>query len=89
MLPLGLGHELTGEDAAWLFQPYIVFVAVMVSLSLYALVAPLLRSQPLRGLVAFVGAQPALLYGYALWSGVKELAVAGSSSSSPRSPRRR
>jgi len=76
MLPLGVGHELTGQDAAWLFQPYIAFAAVMVSLSVYALVSPLLRSRFLRALVAFVGAQPALLYGYALWSGVKELAVA-------------
>jgi hypothetical protein len=76
MLPLGIGHELTGRDAAWLFQPYIAFAAVMVSLSVYALVSPLLRSRFLRALVAFVGAQPALLYGYALWSGVKELAVA-------------
>ena len=76
MLPLGVGHELTGQDAAWLFQPYIAFVAAMVSLSLYALVSPLLRSRLLRALVALVGAQPALLYGYALWSGVKELAVA-------------
>ena len=33
MLPLGVGHELTGQDAAWLFQPYIAFVAAMVSLS--------------------------------------------------------
>ena len=76
MLPLGVGHELTGQDAAWLFQPYLAFVAAMVSLSVYALVAPLLRRRLLRGLVAFLGAQPALLYGYALWSGVKELAVA-------------
>jgi hypothetical protein len=76
MLPLGVGHELTGRDTAWLFQPYIAFAAVMVSLSVYALVSPLLRSPFLRALVAFVGAQPALLYGYALWSGVKELAVA-------------
>ena len=76
MLPLGVGHELTGQDTAWLFQPYIAFAAAMVSLSVYALVSPLLRSRFLRALVAFVGAQPALLYGYALWSGVKELAVA-------------
>ena len=32
--------------------------------------------RPLRSLVAFVGAQPALLYGYAFWSGIKEMTVA-------------
>jgi hypothetical protein len=76
MLPLGIGHELVGEDAAWLFQPYLAFLALLLSQCLYAVVAPLVRAGPARALVAFVGAQPALLYGYAFWSGIKELTVA-------------
>jgi len=72
-VPLGIGHELTGIDAAWLFQPYIAFVAAMLSLTIYALVTPLVRSRGTRVLIAFVGAQSALLFGYAFWSGVKEV----------------
>jgi hypothetical protein len=76
VVPLGLGHELTRVDAAWLFQPYLAFLSALLALALFALVAPLVRGRPLRVLVAFVGAQPALLYGYAFWGGVKEVTVA-------------
>ena len=38
--------------------------------------ARLVSSRPLRALVAFLGAQPALLFSYSLWSGIKELAAA-------------
>ncbi len=75
-LPLGVGHALTGEDAAWLFQPYTAFLAVMLATTFYVLVAPLLRSRPLRALAAFVASQAALLFAYYLWGGVKEVAAA-------------
>jgi hypothetical protein len=73
--PLGIGHSLLGEDSAWLFQPYLAFLAAMLALSLYGLAARLIESLPLRALGTFVAAQAALLYGYALWGGVKELAA--------------
>lgn len=76
MVPLGIGHQITRQDTAWLFQPYVAFVCSLLSLSIYALVQPLICSRPLRALVAFLGAQPALLYGYAFWSGIKEVTVA-------------
>jgi hypothetical protein len=75
-MPLGIAGKLTGYDVAWLFQPTIAFLAVMLALSLYALSAPLVSSRPLRAVVAFLGAQPALLFAYSLWSGLKELAAA-------------
>lgn len=75
-MPLGIGGKLTGADLAWLFQPTIAFLAVMLALALYALCSPLVSSRPLRALVAFLGAQPALLFAYSLWSGLKELAAA-------------
>ena len=34
-LPLGIGHQLTRVDSAWLFQPQIAFLASMLSLALY------------------------------------------------------
>ena len=48
----------------------------MLALALYTLSARLVSSRPLRAVVAFLGAQPALLFAYSLWSGIKELAAA-------------
>jgi hypothetical protein len=73
---LGIGHGLTGVDLPWVFQPYLACAGAALSLCLYSLSEPLIRSRPLRALVAFVGAQPALLYGYSLWGGIKEMTAA-------------
>src|SRR5215212_3385658 len=51
-------------------------LAAMLALSLYALLRPLVRARGIRSLSAFIASQPALLYGYTLWGGVKELATA-------------
>jgi hypothetical protein len=75
-MPLGVGHGLLRVDSAWLFQPCLALMAAMLSLSLYELTARLAAPRALRGLAGFVGAQAALLYGYALWGGIKELATA-------------
>jgi hypothetical protein len=75
-LPLGVGGKLVGQDIAWLFQPYIAYAAAMLALSLYAIVRRLVGSAWLCALSAFVAAQPALLYGYGMWSGIKELTAA-------------
>jgi hypothetical protein len=75
-LPLGISHALLGQDSAWLFQPVLAFYAAMLALALYVLCEPIIRSRPLRALVAFVASQPALLFGYSLWGGIKELAGA-------------
>ena len=73
--PLGVGQALVGTDPAWLWQPYVTFLGVLVGLGLYQLVSGLVRSRLLRAVVAFGGAQAALIYGYALWGGIKELAT--------------
>jgi len=76
LLPLGIGAALVGQDPAWVFQPYIAFLAALLGLALYELSGLAVSSRPLRAAAAFVAAQPALLFGYALWGGVKELASA-------------
>ena len=73
---LGVGHGLTGIDSAWIFQPYLACCGAAVALGVYALAEPFVESARLRALVAFLGAQPALLYGYSLWGGIKELTAA-------------
>jgi hypothetical protein len=74
--PLGIAHELLGTDSAWLFQPYEAFLAAMLALGVYGLLAGVIESRPLRAVAAFIAAQPALLYAYSLWGGVKEIAAA-------------
>ena len=76
-LPLGVGAKLVGKDIAWLFQPYIAYAAAMLALSLYTLLRRLITLPWLRAICAFTAAQAALLYGYAMWSGIKEV-TAGS-----------
>ncbi|HUK97475.1 MAG TPA: hypothetical protein VLV46_07445 [Gaiellaceae bacterium] len=76
LLPLGVGRELVAQDAAWLWQPYLAFMAALLAGGLYQLASGLVVSRKLRALVAFGGAQAALIYGYSLWGGVKELATA-------------
>ena len=76
LMPLGVGHELLGTDTAWLWQPYLCFLAAMIALGLYALVGAVVRSHPLRAFAAAVAAGSALLYGYSLWGGIEELAEA-------------
>jgi hypothetical protein len=75
-LPFGVGGELIGRDTAWLFQPYLAFLAAMLAMALYELAGTLTRSGRWRCLIAFVASQPALLFGYYLWGGIKELAAA-------------
>ena len=75
MLP-GVARALVGVDIAWVFQPYLACCAAALALCLYAILRPLVRSSPITALAAFVGAQSALLYGYSLWGGIKELTTA-------------
>jgi len=73
LMPLGIGHQLLSYDLAWLYQPYLTFLAALLALALYAVLGRVIPSRPLRAAAVFVAAQPALLFGYALWGGIKEL----------------
>ena len=75
-LPLGVGQKLVGMDVAWLVQPYMAAMAAMLALVLAWLARPLISNPWLRGIAAFVAAQPALLFAYSLWGGIKEVAAA-------------
>jgi hypothetical protein len=75
-IPFGIPQKLLGGDLAWVFQPYLSFLAALLSLSLWEILGGFLRDRRLRAFAAFIAAQPALLVGYALWGGVKEMAAA-------------
>jgi hypothetical protein len=72
----GVGRALTGSDLAWVFDPYLAVCGAAIAMCVYALAEPYVASPRRRGLVAFLGAQPALLYGYYLWGGIKEVTAA-------------
>ncbi|MDQ2967259.1 MAG: hypothetical protein M3R37_02940 [Actinomycetota bacterium] len=76
LLPFGVGRALVGVDGAWVYQPYLAFLAAMLGLVLYEIAGCVIHSRRLRAIAAVVAAQPALLYGFALWGGIKELAAA-------------
>jgi hypothetical protein len=75
-LPLGIGARLIGQDPAWVYQPCIALYAAMAALVLYALLEGVVASRALRAATAFLASQAALLYAYALWGGIKEVAAA-------------
>ncbi len=72
-LPFGTAQKLVGGDLAWVFQPYVSFLSAMLSLGLWQVLGGVLRRTSLRALATFIASQPALLLGYALWGGVKEV----------------
>jgi len=73
---LGVARALVGIDVAWVFQPYLACCGAAVGLSVYGLIQPMVPSVRIRALSAFLAAQSALLYGYSLWGGIKELTAA-------------
>jgi hypothetical protein len=75
-IPFGSAQKLVGGDLAWVFQPYVSFLAAMLSLSLWQVLGSVLHRPQLRAFAVFIAAQPALLIGYSLWGGVKEVAAA-------------
>ena len=75
LVPLGM-TRIVDVDPAWTWQPYLAFLAALLALVLYELVGGVVRSRRLRALVAVTASSSALLYGYALWGGVKELYAA-------------
>lgn len=76
-MPLGVGSQLIGSDPAWLWQPAIAFSAAMLCLALFSLTRSSGLNPVASALVSGLAAQAALLYGYGLWGGAKEVVGAG------------
>ena len=60
---------------AWVYQPFLALLAVMLALSLAGLARPYIADARVRAAVAFVAAQPAIVYSFALQGSIKELAT--------------
>jgi len=76
-VPFGVGAKLTGQELAWVFQPYLSLLASFVALALWQLTA---RVRAVGGWVraaaTIVATGAAMLFAYAMWGGIKELATA-------------
>jgi hypothetical protein len=69
----GFLTSIVHQDVAWTFQCFLALLVVSMALALWSLAEPIVPSRPLRALVAFVAAQPALVMAYALQGSVKEV----------------
>ena len=87
-LPLAIGSRLVGQDVAWLVQPYMA-LAALLALALWQLAG----RGPTPGACGrwspSSAAQSALLFGYYLWGGIKEVLAAALVATGSASPRRR
>jgi hypothetical protein len=73
---IGAVRPLVAQDVAWIYQPFLAFMVASMGLALYALAGRVVAAASARALVAFVAAQPAILYAYAMQGSIKELGVA-------------
>jgi len=72
---LGVTAPLGVLDTAWLYQPFLTCLAVVLFLALASIAAPLFAHRWLAVVVAFVAAQSALVVGFAGQGSIKELAA--------------
>ncbi len=75
-VPMAVMTELTGQDLAFTLQPSMAVAAVLLALILFELSRSLGRGVGASALIAVVAPLSALLLGYYLWGGVKELVMA-------------
>jgi len=73
---VGALTRLVGQDPAATFQPFLALLMTMMALCLAHLARVAGASLRGAGIIAFVAAQPALVYGFALQGSLKELGTA-------------
>jgi hypothetical protein len=71
----GVAKVLLGQNAAWIYHPYLCTLQALTALSLYALARTFVARAWIAAVIAFVAAQPALVIGYALQGQIKEVAA--------------
>ncbi len=75
-VPMALIGKVVGQDVAWTVQPSMALMAGMLALLIAEMLRPLIKTAQARAALAFLGTQSAILFGYTLWGGIKEVAVA-------------
>ena len=72
---LGVTAPLGILDIAWLYQPFLAFALIVVSLAIWSLSVRVLRHRWQAALVTFAASQSALLFGNYLTGAIKEIAA--------------
>lgn len=67
--------RLVPTDLAWVFQPFLSVMLVLLTLAIAGLAQPVLGSARKAALVAVVAAQPALLVAFVMQGSIKEIVV--------------
>ncbi len=75
-LGLGVTRELMRTDVMWLYQPFLAYAGGMLALALYQLTRGFVSRKGASVAVAAIAAQPATLYAYSQWGGIKEMVAA-------------
>jgi hypothetical protein len=75
-VPMAVMTEITGQDLAFTLQPSMAVAAIMLALVLFELSRRLGQGVRPSTLIAVVAPLSALLLGYYLWGGVKEMVMA-------------
>ena len=72
---LGVVSRLVGVDSAFVIQPFMSVLAAGMGLAMYAVTHGVVRSGAWRAAVAILASCSALLLGYVLWGGLKEITL--------------
>lgn len=72
---LGALARAVRVDPAWVFQPFLGVMLVLLTFAIAGLAEPPLKSRRKAAIVALVAAQPALLIAFAMQGGIKEIVV--------------
>lgn len=70
---LGITAPLGILDIAWLYQPFMAFAVMLLSLAIWSLSAPLMAHRWQAAIVTLAASQPALLTGNYLTGSIKEI----------------
>ncbi len=73
MLPLVSIGRLSGQELMLLWMPFIAVMAAMLALAIELILRPLAPDARSRIPAAVLASASALLFGYALWGGIKEV----------------
>ncbi len=73
ILPLAATGRLTGIDLIWLWMPFLAVLGGLLAAAVAVLAQPLTPDRRVRAVVAVTASCSALLLGYVLWGGIKEI----------------
>ncbi|MFM8329147.1 MAG: hypothetical protein ACKN80_02765, partial [Actinomycetales bacterium] len=75
LIPLGVTGQISRVDLAWLYFPYLAFGVALTAGLLFLITQKFINNRYLAAAVSITTAHAATFYAYALWGGIKEVAL--------------